>query len=150
MSLRHIRRICGRGAMIDQRRPQGECSGRGRRKVGARKFGRQRRIDAINAVELATAPYIRAAFLAPMRRGIEESPAPPDRHWQASCDPGIVLPESEIYAMLFGNGDLAHRWASRGTRGFRPESATRGANSKVEANFIPIGCNPLKRLDSEK
>jgi hypothetical protein len=38
--------------------------------------------------------------------------------------------------MLFGNGDLAHRQTSRGNEDFSPASATQGANSKAEANFL--------------
>ena len=90
-----------------------------------------------NAVELATSPRIRVAFLAPIRREIEESPPPPDRHWPASCGPVIVLPKSEIYAMLFGNEDFANRRGEPGKRGFfSPASTTQGANSKAEANFL--------------
>jgi hypothetical protein len=63
----------------------------------------------------------------------------------------IVLPESELYAMLFGNEDLAHRRASRGKRGFQPASYNSRRELKSGGKFfIPIGCNPLKRLDLEK
>ena len=62
--------FAGAARLMDQRPPQRKCSGLWRGRSGQRKFGRRRRMDAANAVELATAPCIRVAFFAPMRRGL--------------------------------------------------------------------------------
>jgi hypothetical protein len=72
--------------MIDQRLAQRKCSGRWRQQVSKRKFGAGDASMRFNAVELAPAPCIRAAFLAPMRPEIEESLALHDelgRHGRA-------------------------------------------------------------------
>jgi hypothetical protein len=48
----------------------------------------------------------------------------------------ILLPESEIYAILFGNVDWRIAGRAAGNEDFSPASTTQGANSKAEANFL--------------
>jgi hypothetical protein len=93
-------------------------------------------MDAANAVELATAPCIRVAFFAPMRRGIEASPALPDDIGQ----PRVVLSLSCLNQKLTLCCSAMRTWRiparAVGNEDFSPEYATQGENSKAEANFL--------------
>ena len=70
---------------------RGSVPGVGAGRSGQRKFGRRRRINAINAIELASAPCIRLVIFRANARRIEERLRHPDRRWPASWALSIRL-----------------------------------------------------------